>query len=121
MINNITQICSRIDLIRRQQNWTQEQMAEALQISQPAISKYLKNRIPPADILLKLARAGNTTIEWLLTGQKNYYFNINQASANEPGVEYDADFLLAKKIAGLPAHVRNAITTLIEFAESQRK
>ena len=84
-----------------------------MQISQPAISKYLKERIPPADILLKLAQIGNTTIEWILTGQKNYYYNSD--------VHYDADLLLAKKIAGLPAEIRNAVITLVETLHAQGK
>ena len=117
----ISQICSRVDLIRKQQGWRQEQMARALQISQPAISKYLKERIPPADILLKLAQIGNTTIEWILTGQKNYYYNSDAMQVNEPNVHYDADLLLAKKIAGLPAEIRNAVITLVETLHAQGK
>ncbi|MEJ2544616.1 MAG: helix-turn-helix transcriptional regulator, partial [Calditrichaceae bacterium] len=71
---NISEVSQRIDLIRKQNGWTQGEMAEALQLSQPAVSIYLKERIPPAETLLRLAEIGNTTIEWILTGQKSYYY-----------------------------------------------
>ena len=72
---SVSDVCARIDAVRRELGLKQEQFAVALKISQPAVSKYLRERIPPAEILLRIARLGNTTIEWLLCGQKNYSNN----------------------------------------------
>jgi len=47
---------------------TQQDLASSLEISQPAISSYLRGRMPPADVLYKIARIGQTTVEWLLMG-----------------------------------------------------
>ncbi|MBN1407641.1 MAG: helix-turn-helix transcriptional regulator, partial [Calditrichaceae bacterium] len=107
---NISEVSQRIDLIRRQNNWTQGRLAEALQLSQPAVSKYLKERIPPAETLLRLAKIGNTTIEWILTGQKSYWYQASKSEVAEDTVSYDAEYTLAKKIALLPLEIRKAIT-----------
>ncbi|MBN2424389.1 MAG: helix-turn-helix transcriptional regulator [Calditrichaceae bacterium] len=114
-LNKITQ---RIDLVRREKGLTQEQFAAELGISQPAVSYYLKERIPPAEIMLKIANLGNTTIEWILTGQKNYLKHKKADAVNEPGDSYDAELLLVRKIAGLPAELRSALNVLIDYMES---
>ena len=49
---------------------TQRQMADLLGVSQPAVSVYLAGRLPPPRVLLGVARIGNTSIEWLLTGEE---------------------------------------------------
>ena len=120
---NFLEVSQRIDLIRKQKGWTQEQLASALDLSQPAISKYLKERIPPAETLLKLAQFGNTTIEWILTGQKSYFYqqeNTNTVVRENPTI-YDAEINLAKKIAKLTPVVRQAIISLVDFAFAQGK
>jgi transcriptional regulator with XRE-family HTH domain len=61
-------ISNRIRDVMKQSGLTQQNLASILQVSQPAISLYLQGRIPPADILHKIARIGGTTVEWLLTG-----------------------------------------------------
>ncbi|MEJ2054536.1 MAG: helix-turn-helix transcriptional regulator [Calditrichaceae bacterium] len=109
----IENVCQRIDLIRKQNGWTQEQLAKALNASQPAVSKYLKNRIPPANILLRLARLGSTTIEWILTGQKSYLYEDTNKGVNEKNAGYDVDYNLAKKIAKLPVDLRKSIEVII--------
>lgn len=120
-MNNLSEVNQRIDLIRRQLGWTQEQMAQALNLSQPAVSKYLKDRIPPAETLLKLAEIGNTTIEWILTGQKSYFYQQKPSQVADHHDFYDAELLLAKKIASLPAPLREAILSIISYAISQGK
>ncbi|GAB4374366.1 MAG: hypothetical protein Kow0042_18890 [Calditrichia bacterium] len=55
--------------LMREHNWTQKDLADTLQISQPAISLYLQGRMPPADVLYRIAQLGGTTVEWLLTGE----------------------------------------------------
>jgi len=47
----------------------QKQFAKKLGITQPMVSKYEKGGIiPPAQILLKIAKLGKTTIEGILEG-----------------------------------------------------
>ena len=116
---NISEVSQRIDLIRKQNGWTQEQLARALQLSQPAVSKYLKERIPPAGTLLRLAKIGNTTIEWILTGQKSYLYQEIKSGIAEKNFNYDAEYNLAKKIALLPLEIRNAIISIINFTLNQ--
>ena len=65
---NQTPLASRIRDIMTRGGLTQQDLALLLEVSQPAISLYLKGRMPPAAILLKIARVGGTSIEWLLTG-----------------------------------------------------
>lgn len=50
---------------------TQKQFAKKLGVTQPMISKYEKGEIiPPAEILLKIAKLGKTTVEKLLEGEE---------------------------------------------------
>lgn len=118
---HLSEVSQRINLIRKQKGWTQEQLANALSLSQPAVSKYLKERIPPAETLLKLAQIGSTTIEWILTGQKSYFYQDENTLVKEKQSTYDAEVILAKKIAQLPADVRQALMSLIDFVVSQGK
>jgi len=47
----------------------QKQFAKKLGITQPMVSKYEKGKIiPPAQILLKIAKLGKTTVEKILEG-----------------------------------------------------
>ena len=108
-----SEVTRRIESIRRQKGWTQEELARLLGISQPAISKYLRDRIPPATVLLRLARLGNTTVEWLLSGKKSYLYEPSRV--REKTVSYDAEYLLAQKIAALPPRLREAVETLVDF------
>lgn len=108
------EISGRIDLIRREKALTQEQLASLLGLSQPAVSKYLRRRIPPAETLLKIAQLGRTTIEWLLTGKKNYYYMGESDQVNEPEAGYDAEYDLSRKVAALPSGVRSALQVLID-------
>lgn len=70
MLVNKKEISQRIHQIMGEIGVTQQELADLLGISQPAISLYLKGRVPPADVLLQIARLGETTVEWLLTGKK---------------------------------------------------
>lgn len=116
VINKISEVSQRLDWIRRQKGFNQEELARALGISQPAVSKYLKDRLPPADVLLKLAQLGQTTVEWILTGQKSYLYDENgkPPEVRESGQNYDADLQLVHKIARLPATTREALMLLVE-------
>ncbi len=113
-----SQVAQRVESIRRQKGWTQEELARLLGISQPAVSKYLRDRIPPAVILLRLAQLGNTTVEWLLSGEKSYLYE--ETRVREKTVSYDADYSLAQKIATLPPQARAAIETLVDFISESK-
>jgi transcriptional regulator with XRE-family HTH domain len=63
-----TFLSTRIRDIMTKRGLTQQDLATLLQVSQPAISLYLKGRVPPAAILHKIAGIGGTSVEWLLTG-----------------------------------------------------
>jgi transcriptional regulator with XRE-family HTH domain len=103
-------IGQRIEAIRREQGLTQAEFARALGISQSAVSKYLNNRLPPADVLLRIARLGHTTMEWILTGEKEYLF---ATAVREEAAAYDADLSLARQISRLPQDARQALIILI--------
>lgn len=83
-------------------------------MSQPAISKYLRDRIPPAETLLRLAELGQTTVEWILTGQKSYITGTGENGVQEAAVSYDTDWQLAKRIARLNPELKEAIITLVD-------
>ncbi|MCB0283280.1 MAG: helix-turn-helix transcriptional regulator [Calditrichaeota bacterium] len=111
------EVTKRVDEIRRQLGFNQEQFAAALKISQAAVSKYLRERIPPAETLLRLARLANTTVEWILLGEKNYFYSDLNSKVNDNSPLYasDYDIELAKKIALLPADIRQSLLKLIDF------
>jgi len=119
--DKIQLICNRIDEIRKDSSLSQKQFAGMLNISQSAVSKYLTQRIPPADIMLKIARIGNTTIEWILTGNMSYKIIEENLLVSENKNNYRTQKDLSEKIAQLPSSVRTAILTLIDFYNNQRK
>ncbi len=116
-ILRIKEITGRVNFIRRQNNLTQEQLATELGISQPAVSKYLNERIPPADVLFNLAKLGKTTIEWILSGEKRYFFEdiTDRVSDNEESYSADTDIILARKIALLPTEAKKTISEMIDL------
>lgn len=118
-INSVGEIITRINLIRIHANLNQQQLAQKLDISQPAVSKYLKDRIPPAAILLKLAQLGATSIEWLLTGKKEHFFVEDSVRETTAGYLIDVDIKLAKKISGLNAESKNVLIKLITLLSNK--
>jgi len=107
-------VSERINWLRKQNGLSQEELAAALQVSQPAVSKYLRNRVPSAEILLRLAQVGRTTVEWILTGHKYYAFGGSPAEVREPGATYDADWQITQKIAALPVPLKEAVMRIID-------
>ncbi len=111
---NASAVSERIDWLRKRNGLSQEELAAVLRVSQPAVSKYLRSRIPPADTLLRLAQAGQTTIEWILTGQKTYPFGNPLSTVHEPESAYDADWQMSKKIAALPVPLKEAVMRIVD-------
>jgi transcriptional regulator with XRE-family HTH domain len=114
-------VSERIDWLRKQNGLSQEELAVALQVSQPAVSKYLRSRVPPAGTLLRLAQLGRTTIEWILTGQKSCPFGETPAEVHEPGTVYDADWQITQKIAALPLPLKEAVMRIVDKLVEKKK
>ncbi len=109
----------RLAHIQRQSGFNQQQLANYLHIGQSAVSKYLNGRIPPSDVLYKFARLGQTTMEWILCGEKSYFYGAEQ-TVNDPGEGYatgDTDLGLARRIARLPASRKRLIMELTAMLE----
>ena len=66
---NKSVIGERIKALRKTRGLRQWQMAELLGATQPAVHKYENGILPEVKRLLELARIGNTSIEWILTGR----------------------------------------------------
>ncbi len=67
---NKPEIGKRIRYLRKEMGLRQWQLAEELESTQPAVHKYENGIIPEVRRLVHLARIGNTTIEWILTGRQ---------------------------------------------------
>jgi transcriptional regulator with XRE-family HTH domain len=63
------EIGARIKRLRKEAGLRQWQLAELIGATQPAIHMYERGVLPEPKRLLELARIGNTTVEWILTGR----------------------------------------------------
>ncbi len=114
------QVSMRIQQVMKRVGITQKGLADYLNISQPAVSLYLQGRIPPADVLLKIARLGNTTIEWILTGQTELSKKIFKIEEKKIG--YGSEFDLHELWSQLPDNIRVAFLNLLkQFVEHSEK
>jgi transcriptional regulator with XRE-family HTH domain len=105
-----SKVSERIDDIMQKLSLSQKQLAELLGVTQPAVSKYLSNRIPPANILFKLAQLSGKSMEWLLTGDlESMIFKVS-----EPGDAYDGRLKLEKKISLLPKNIYKHFENLVD-------
>ncbi len=114
MNNKQNQIAERITYLMHRMRLNQKQFADLLGVTQPAVSKYLKVRIPPPLVLLKLARVSSTTIEWILSGEKD----SSSLKVAEPSAIYTASLRLNEKIRQLPSplqkHIENLVDSLLQ-------
>jgi transcriptional regulator with XRE-family HTH domain len=110
-------IAGRINSIRKKLDLNQEELAAILNVSQPAISKYLQNRIPPPRVLLNLAILGNTTVEWILTGRHFYFTAHGNLVKEKTVVKYKSDYELSRALSSLPQEVYLTLQTLISQLE----
>lgn len=122
-------VAERVTEVLKRTGKTQADCAHILGISQPAISKYLSGRIPPAETLFLLAQLGNTTMEWILTGEKNYFYAVPQEKQlfNDTEQAYggkDSDLQLTDMILALPDKakklVREMVTLFVSYNEEAR-
>jgi transcriptional regulator with XRE-family HTH domain len=109
-------ISDRIRKVMEQLNMTQNDLAETLGISQPAVSLYLQGRIPPADILYKIAQIGYTSIEWMLTGQDSQ----KGFAVQEKKPLYGDQQTLLSLWKDLPTNIQKDILTLIRHLVEKR-
>jgi transcriptional regulator with XRE-family HTH domain len=63
------EIGARIKRLRKDAGLRQWQLAEMIGATQPAIHMYERGVLPEPKRLLEIARIGNTTVEWILTGK----------------------------------------------------
>ena len=67
-------IGERITLLRKERNLSQGQLADALEVSRQAVSKWENDQSSPDTIkLIKLAEVLDTEVEFLATGRKPVY------------------------------------------------
>ena len=112
MYNTGFDISNRIQLVMNELQLTQHQLAKILNITQPAISKYLKGRVPPPAVLLELSNLSGQTIEWFLTGETNLKSKHKQAK--EKSESYIVYKTLEEKINILPPDIKKNIENLID-------
>ncbi|HXI03539.1 MAG TPA: helix-turn-helix transcriptional regulator [Candidatus Saccharimonadales bacterium] len=67
--NEKKEIGARIKRLRKEAGLRQWQLAEMIGATQPAIHMYERGVLPEPKRLLEIARIGNTTVEWILTGK----------------------------------------------------
>lgn len=62
----------RIKELRKQKNWSQNELAQKAGVSYAQLSRYeIKGSQPPAEVLNKLADALDTTVDYLINGDTN--------------------------------------------------
>ena len=112
-----TVIGERIKYLRKAKGLRQWQMAELLGATQPAVHKYENGILPEVKRLLELARIGQTSIEWILTG-RHWENGATQMERLDPRIYELAHELHAlsgedrKILADAMALIGSAITAL---------
>ena len=101
-------IGERIKRLRKSKGLRQWQMAQLLDATQPAVHKYENGILPEVKRLLQLARIGNTSIEWILTGR--HWENGSQEMDRLDPEIYD----LAYQLRSLTAEDRKILADAIE-------
>ena len=73
-------IGNRIRTLRKQLNYSQEYVAEQLDVTRQAVSKWEKDLTSPdTDNIIQLAKLLNSTVEYIASGkEENSVFNKNQ-------------------------------------------
>lgn len=110
-------IGSRIKFLRKSKGLRQWQMAQLLGATQPAVHKYENGILPEVKRLLEIARIGNTSIEWILTGRHwdNGSTQIDRLAAEVYEVAYQLQSLRPEDrrvLAGALDLLRSAIDAL---------
>jgi transcriptional regulator with XRE-family HTH domain len=104
------QVAGRVQEVMDLLQLTQQQLAQRLEITQPAISKYLRGRIPPPEVLWKLSELSGNTMEWFLTGKRGE----TALKLAESRAAYDNQQSLPDRIDRLPFYLRKPLLELIQ-------
>ena len=109
---SIIQLANNLHRLRTENNYTQEQISEKLNISRQAYSNYeTGKRIPDIDMLIRIADIYEVTLEQLITQTCTSTGIINETSGPyfTGKVLENADTIyLTKEEADLLMHYRNA-------------
>ena len=109
---SIIQLANNLHRLRTENNYTQEQIGEKLNISRQAYSNYeTGKRIPDIDMLIRIADIYEVTLELLITQTCTSTGIINETSGPyfTGKVLENADTIyLTKEEADLLMHYRNA-------------
>jgi len=84
---DLMHVKKRIREILLHSGYTQQEWAELLKISQPSVSHYLKGRIPPVEVLVKISELVKIPLESILFSKSYGKENTNYIIA-EKKVEY---------------------------------
>jgi transcriptional regulator with XRE-family HTH domain len=103
------QLPQRIRQVMNEMKISQNQLSDILGISQPAISLYLKGRMPPADVLYRIARLAHTSVEWLLSGTEG----TPPAAVHEKSAVYGREAALLELWRKLSPPLQNDILNLL--------
>ncbi len=111
------QVAGRIKFIMRKLKLNQAELAKALEITQPAVSKYLNERMPPVEIIFRLAFLGKVSMEWLLTGKPGPAARY----VAEPLANYQTAAVSRDQISELPPQVQEALRILIDYLATRER
>lgn len=108
-------IGQRIKHLRKTRGLRQWQMAQLLGATQPAVHKYENGILPEVKRLLELARIGDTSIEWILTGE---HWENGSAEMNRMATGV---FELARQIHALNPEERRAVGAALEVLHAANR
>lgn len=99
-------ISERIQLLRKQKGFSQNELAEKVEISKAQMSRYIsKNVQPPADVLKKLADVLSVSVDFLISGDSDQKA-IENLSHTEVLQQY-------KEVDNLPEEERKTVIKVI--------
>lgn len=99
-------IGERITTLRKEQNISQGQLAEALEVSRQAVSKWENDQNSPDTLkLIQLAEILDTDVEYLATGRKSYGRRPPKVITTVETVE---------KVVEKPVYIEKIVETTVE-------
>ncbi len=121
MRSNRFEVGKRIRKIRG--GLTQKQFAEILGIKQNYVSRYERGRIPPPEVLVKIAEFGNVSIDWILVGREKVSEKMGLQIAEEYANyrEEELDAALQKLIMKLTPEEKRALIKIIQTLSGGKK
>ncbi len=101
-------LADRIAQVMQELGVTQQEFARLVGISQPAISLYLKGRVPPADVLYRMAQIAGVSMEWLLGSESS-----EPRMVRESPPAYGKQVVLLELWERLPAEIQQDLLSLL--------